>query len=71
MDHPESFSLKVQYRLLTVKRCEKHKIFFKNKNIALNSVRSAITEINETQKSDLQEAIRFDDSRQRFSKGIS
>ena len=44
---------------------------FKNGNIALNSVRSAITEINKTQKSDLQEAIRFEDSRQRLCKGIS
>ena len=50
---------------------ENIRYFFKNGNIALNSVRSAITEINETQESDLQEAIRFDDSRQRFSKGIS
>ena len=50
---------------------ENIRYFFKNGNIALNSVRSAITEINETQKSDLQEAIRFDDSRQRLSKGIS
>ena len=41
------------------------------KNIALNYMRSPITEINNTQKSDLQEAIRFDVSRQRFSKGIS
>ena len=41
------------------------------KNTALNSVRSAITEINKTQKSDLQEAISFEDSRQRLCKGIS
>ena len=41
------------------------------KNIALNSVRSAFTEINKTKKSDLQEAISFEDSRQRLCKGIS
>ena len=46
-------------------------MFLKIKNTALNSVRSAITEINKIQKSDLQEAIRFDDSRQRLCKGIS
>ena len=34
-------------------------------------MRSAITEINKTQKSDLQEAISFEDSRQRLCKGIS
>ena len=60
--------------LLKYKICDSRiieKDIFKIKNTALNSVRSAITEINKIQKSDLQEAIRFDDSRQRFSKGIS
>ena len=34
------------------------------KDIAFKSVRSAITEISKMQNSDLQEATRFDDSRQ-------
>ena len=41
------------------------------KDIAFKSVRSAITEIGKMQNSDLQEVIRFDDSRQRLCKGIS
>ena len=45
--------------------------FLKMKDIAFKSVRSAITEISKMQNSDLQEAIIFDDSRQRLCKGIS
>ena len=45
-------------------------IFFLMKDIAFKSVRSEITEISKMQNSDLQEAIRFDDSRQRLCKGI-